>query len=122
MYKGIERRKFPRIPANFVVSYRPEVISGEYDLTQTRNISQGGILFTTKEEFKKGTYLRMLTRLPVTPYKVEKIGQVVDSRHPSKPNDKADLYETRVQFLKINDESFRVLGEFIKQRLKFEPD
>jgi len=118
MYKGIERRKFPRIPANFVVSYRPEVISGEYDLTQTRNISQGGILFTTKEEFKKGTYLRMLTRLPVTPYKVEKIGQVVDSRHPSKPNGEVGLYETRVQFLKINDESFRVLGEFVKQRLK----
>ncbi|MBP7089021.1 MAG: PilZ domain-containing protein [Candidatus Omnitrophica bacterium] len=117
MYKGVERRKFPRVPVNLMVSYRPEVISGQFDWTRTKNISQGGMLFTTKEAFKKGTYLRLSTNLPVEPHKIEEIAKVVDSVDSSLDEGLAKFYETRVYFLKLDRNSFQGLGELVKKRL-----
>lgn len=117
MYNGVERRRFPRVSANLTVSYRPEVISGQFDLTRTKNISQGGMLFTTKEAFKKGTYLRLSTNLPVIPYKIEEVAKVVDSIDNNTNEGLVRFYETRVCFLKLDDNSFQGLGELVKKRL-----
>jgi len=49
MDKHEDKRKHPRIGANFVVSYRIKQHHENYDLSQTKNVSQGGIflLFPT---------------------------------------------------------------------------
>ena len=63
-YKGPERRTKPRLTANFVISYKIREDIDNADLTQSRNVSQGGMLLTTNRVFKKGTYLSMTIRFP----------------------------------------------------------
>ncbi|MBP7089166.1 MAG: PilZ domain-containing protein [Candidatus Omnitrophica bacterium] len=111
-YGGPERRNLPRIDANFVVSYR--IKSGNYDLTQTKNLSQGGMLLTTNCAFEKGTLLAMIIRFPLALKKIETTAQVVSSKEIVK----GLIYETRVRFLDLDKEFFKKLGEFIQENLK----
>ncbi len=113
-YSGPEKRKHPRIEANFVVSYRIKEPGKGYDLSQTKNVSQGGMLLTTNRAFQKGTYLAMSIRFPLVPHKIEVTGEVVDSKEVVRDL----IYETRIKFLDLDEDFFRDLGKFIEERLK----
>ena len=109
-----ERRNSPRIEVNFVVSYHTKESSEAYDLSQTKNISQGGILITTNKRFEKESRLTMFMRIPFISQKIELEGEVIDSTELVK----GLIYETRVKFLNLADDFFIKLGEFIKENLK----
>ncbi len=113
-YGGMERRKYPRLDANFVISYRIKEVVDGYDLTQSKNVSQGGILLTTNRVFNKGTILAMTIRFPLIPQKIEVTGEVVASKEVVRDL----IYETRIKFLDLDDEFFQKLGEFIEENLK----
>ena len=113
-YGGQEKRKHPRLEANFVVSYRVKKPAAGYDLSQTKNVSQGGMLLTTNRVFDKGTQLSMSIRFPLVPHKIEVTGEVVDSKEVVRDL----IYETRLKFLDLDEDFFRELGEFIKEKLK----
>ncbi|MBU2102022.1 MAG: PilZ domain-containing protein [Candidatus Omnitrophota bacterium] len=113
-YGGSERRKFPRFSANFVVSYRVKEVPDGYDLSQTKNVSQGGILLTTNRKFEKGTLLAMSIRFPFVAKRIEVTGEVVDSREVVRDL----IYETRINFRDLDTEFFRELGEFVQGHLK----
>jgi len=113
-YGGPEKRKHPRLEANFVVSYRIKEPMGSYDLSQTKNVSQGGILLTTNRIFDKGIQLVMNIRFPLVPHKIEVTGEVVDSKEIVRDL----IYETRIKFLDLDEGFFKELGEFIKKKLK----
>jgi c-di-GMP-binding flagellar brake protein YcgR len=110
-YYGIEQRKYPRIEAQYLVSYRCEDIADSYDITQTKNISQGGVLVTTSKAFDKGDCLLMNIRFPFIYRDSDIKGEVVDSE---KITD--SVYETRIKFLNIDEECFHKIGEFINIR------
>lgn len=112
-YSGIDKRSFPRLEANFVVSYRIKEISLDYDLSQTKNISRGGLMLTTNRKLEQGAKLAITIRFPFTPKRLEVIGEVVDSKEVAK----GLIYETRVKFPKENTDFFKQLGEFIEQRI-----
>jgi Tfp pilus assembly protein PilZ len=112
-YQGPERRKSPRMAVNFVVSYRIEDAADSFDLSQTKDLSQGGMLLTTNKPFEAGTRLLMILRFPLVPQKIEVTGIVVGSREVVRDI----IYETRIQFLNIDQEFFNKLGEFIKEHL-----
>lgn len=112
-YTGSERRKFPRANANFVVSYRV-LHQGAYDLSQTKNISQGGLLITTNKKFDNGVVLAMTIRFPFVEQKIEITGQVVDSKEIVK----GLIYETRLKFTDLPEEFFKELGIYIKELLQ----
>ena len=63
-YSGEERRRHPRADLNFVISYRIREEHDNFDLTQSRDVSQGGMLLTTNRKFEKGTHLVMTIRFP----------------------------------------------------------
>lgn len=113
-YTGEERRKWPRINANFVVSYRIQETPDDYDLSQTKDIGQGGVLITTNKPFNTGAHLTMLLRIPFVPQKIEITGEVVASTEMVRDL----IYETRVKFLSLNSDFFEKLGEFIKENIK----
>lgn len=113
-YSGPERRKHARLDVNFVVSYRIKEAQGDFDLSQTKNMSQGGMLLTTNKEFGVGTHLAMILRFPLIPHKIEVTGVVVGCKQIVRDI----IYETRIQFLDLDQEFFRKLGEFIKEHLK----
>ncbi len=113
-YQGPERRRHSRLDANFVVSYRIKEIVDGYDLTQSKNVSQGGMLLTTNRLFSKGTFLAMTIRFPLIPQKIEVTGEVVGSKEIVRDL----IYETRIKFIDLDEEFFQKLGEFIQEHLK----
>ena len=113
-YGGSERRSSPRFSASFVVSYRVKEIPDGYDLSQTKNVSQGGILLTTNRKFDKRTLLAMSIRFPFVAKRIEVTGTVIESREVVRDL----IYETRIHFLDLDTEFFRELGEFIQGHLK----
>ncbi|MDD4294212.1 MAG: PilZ domain-containing protein [Candidatus Omnitrophica bacterium] len=113
-YNGAEKRKHPRASVNFVVNYSLKDSTPSYDLSQTKNLSQGGMMLTTNREFPVGTVLDMIIRLPFVSQRINLTGVVVEST----PKVKNLLYETRLRF-DIEDENFfKELGEFIEVLLK----
>jgi len=112
-YTGSERRKYARLNVNFVVSYRIKQAKGDFDLSQTKNMSQGGMLLTTNKDFNVGTHLAMIIRFPLIPHKIEVTGVVVGCKQIVRDI----IYETRIQFLDLDKEFFTKLGDFIKEHL-----
>lgn len=113
-YSGPNRRKFPRLDANFIVSYSPKKASADYDLSQTKNVSGGGALITTNKEFEKGTLLSVTVRFPFYPKRIGLTAEVISSKELVKNL----VYETRVCFLDMDSGFIEELGDFISKRLK----
>lgn len=112
MYNGVERRRYPRTNAAFLVSYKNMYSDSDFNLSQTVNISQGGLLLTTSELFPKGTTLKMLTFLPFFSQRVNLSGKVVRQREIAK----GLIYETGVEFTNLEQVVFEKLGEFAKRK------
>jgi len=94
----LERRKFKRISGNYIVSYAP--IRGEdlkFDVSQTKDLSEGGLLFISDRQFEKDIVLKIKLRLPeFSDYVIIK-AQVIDSIQLSK----GIMHETRVKFVDV---------------------
>lgn len=105
-YDGPERRKYIRINGRFIVSYRILEESDNTDISQTKNVSLGGMIFTSNRGFAKGTKLCVKIRLPADPTPIELSGEVVESREIVK----GVIYDTRLKFLAINDSQVQVIN------------
>ncbi len=114
MVKGsLERRRYSRLKGNFIVSYRIKELPGNYDLSQTKDVNQGGMMLTTNQIFENGTCLMMIIRLPFVSKKIEVLGEVVSSKKVVRNL----IYETRIKFLNLNKDFFKKLGKFIEDNL-----
>lgn len=116
-YFGPERRQFPRVPVNFVVSYVIKRLPDDYDLTKTKNVSRGGMLITTNKYFEKGVKLFMTIRYAFIPRKIEVIGEVV----ACKERVKNLIYETRIKFINLDSSLSEKIGEEVKKFQKKPP-
>ncbi len=119
-YKGQERRKHPRINGRFIISYRiledGEDVKSKRDITQTKNISLGGMLLTTNMQFKPGTNLALEIRLPFDPNPIMLIGKVVESRQVMENL----IYDTRLMFLAIDEQHKHVIEQTVRYYTKKE--
>ncbi|MCM8780884.1 MAG: PilZ domain-containing protein [Candidatus Omnitrophica bacterium] len=113
-YTGPERRKTPRIEARFVVSYRLLSDIDNSDITQTKNLSLGGMLLTTNKLFAPGTNLALEIRLPFDPNPIMLVGKVIESREVTR----GLIYDTRLQFLAIDEKHRKVISETVDYYLK----
>ena len=109
-----ERRRYPRLSANFFISYKIKKIPNDYDFSQTINIGQGGVLLTTNRQFEPGTQLALMVKLPFLPQRLEILATVVDSKEISRDL----IYETRLAFSETDKKFIKDLGEFIGKRLR----
>ncbi|MBN3041134.1 MAG: PilZ domain-containing protein [Candidatus Omnitrophica bacterium] len=105
-YKGPERRKFPRVSASLLVSCRTK--EKDFDLSQSENLSNQGILLLTRKKYQKGQALELIIRLPVLPANIKIDGEVVYSRRVPKDI----IYATGVKFYSFDQE----LVDFISSR------
>ena len=108
-YKGPNRRRYVRTDARFVISYRIKDIADDYDLTQSKNVSQGGILITTNRYFGIGVHLKMTIRFPFVHQKIEATGEVVECKEIIKNI----IYETSNKFLDLDMTIFEKIGVYI---------
>ncbi len=114
-YDGLEKRKHTRMSANFVINYQIQELPYSYDLSQTKNVSQGGVLLTTNKMFEKGEHLTINLRIPFVSKKIKLKAEVIDSKEVVRNL----VYETRVKFVGLDKEFFNKLGEFIEESLKW---
>lgn len=113
-YQGLERRKHPRVPGKFVVSYRVKVDIDNYDISQTRNLSLGGMLLTTNRDFPPGTILAIDIRLPFFIDAISLTGRVIDSKEVVKDL----IYDTRILFLQIDPKAEGIVNDTVGYYLK----
>lgn len=108
---GANKRKYFRLDKSIIVSYS---LKGDpfkrYDLSQTRNISYGGILFTTSKYFEKGVVLNMIIKFPFLRERINVEGEVVYCGLK-----KGNIYETGVSFLNLDQ---KVINEFKEYQIR----
>lgn len=115
-YKGPERRQHPRVSGRFIVSYRVFEEEDNIDMTQTRNISLGGMLLTTNRQFDPGVKLAIEIRLPFDPSPIMLIARVIDSREITRDL----IYDTRLEFLAVDEKHRKVIGQTVDYYIKKE--
>jgi hypothetical protein len=113
-YDGSERRKFPRVNGRFIVSYRIIPANSNSDITQTKNLSLGGMLLTTNCQFPIGTNLALEIRLPFDPDAIMIIAKVLESKEVVK----GIIYDTRLIFLAVDEKHSKVISETVGYYLK----
>lgn len=113
-YTGPERRKHPRIHGRFIVSYRILQESDHIDITQTKNVSLGGMLLTTNRHFSSGTNLALEIRLPFDPDPIMIIARVLASQEVTK----GLIYDTRLEFLAVDEKHKKIIMETVSYYLK----
>jgi len=113
-YDGSERRKYPRADGRFIVSYRVIPSSNSTDITQTKNLSLGGMLLTTNCQFPPGTNLALEIRLPFDPNPIMIIAKVLESKEITK----GIIYDTRLVFLAVDEKHRQIIIETVGYYLK----
>ena len=113
-YAGHERRKATRIVGRFIVSYRILEEKEKTDISQTKNLGLGGMLLTTNRRFEQGTNIALEIRLPFDPEPMKIIGKVLESKEITKNL----IYDTRIQFLAVDELHKKVLSETVKHYIK----
>jgi len=113
-YPGPERRKFPRANGRFIISYRILENNGNTDISQSKNLSLGGMLLTTNAQFEPGTNLALEIRLPFDPNPIMLIGKVLESREITKDI----IYDTRLTFLAIDESHRKIINETVTYYVK----
>ena len=109
---GREKRESQRKKANIVVSYHIADEEGNFDLSQSMNISQKGMMLTTNRAFDMGTRLALTLRLPSLDHKIEVIAEVVESKEVLK----GLIYQTRLAFYDTNGQWAEELASFLEKR------
>ncbi|MDD5005888.1 MAG: PilZ domain-containing protein [Candidatus Omnitrophica bacterium] len=110
-YGGPERRRNPRVHKNFVVNYRIYGDPDNIDISQTKNISEGGMLLTTNCAFDNGTILAIEIKLPFISSYIRLLGKVLESKEIAHDL----IYETRLVFNYMDDQS----KEFVRNTVNY---
>ena len=113
-YTGEEKRKYPRANGRFIVSYRVIPHNSNVDISQTKNLSLGGMLLTTNCQFSKGTNLALEIRLPFDPDPIIIIAVVLESNEISK----GVIYDTRLSFLAVDGKHRNIITETVGYYIK----
>ena len=113
-YEGIEKRKHPRANGRFIVSYRVIPSSTGSDISQSKNLSLGGMLLTTNCQFEVGTTLALEIRLPFDPNPIMIIAKILESNEITKNI----IYDTRLIFLAVDEKHRKIISETIGYYLK----
>lgn len=115
-YSGQEKRKYTRINKNFVVSYRIYGDPNNIDISQTKNVSEGGMLLTTNRAFDRGTVLAIEIRLPLFRDPIRLLGKILQSKEIVHNL----IYETRLSFSYMDDQSKQLVRNTVSHFSKKE--
>jgi len=114
VYTGTDRRKHPRINARFVVSYRVLEDTEKQHQSQTKNFSLGGMLLTTNRKFEPGTNFALEMRLPFDDRPITIVAKVLESHEVTKDL----IYDTRLQFLTVDDRHVETMKQTVDYYVK----
>lgn len=114
MYIGPEKRKYRRVKGSFMVSYRVLEEKDNVDMTQSKDLSLGGMYLTTSRFFAPGVKLALEIRLPFDPNPIILTARVIESKEITKNL----IYDTRLEFLSIDEEHKKSITNTVEHYLK----
>lgn len=117
-YSGLEKRKCSRAKASLVISYRIKQEVDNSDLSQSKNVSSGGMLLTTNRKFNKGTQLLLTLRFPFFPEKIQITAIVVESEEVVKNI----IYNTHLEFFGLEEIIQKGLQDIVSKKLENQSD
>ena len=109
-----ERRKAPRSNVAIEVNYHVLGIIDNLSFAQTRNSSLAGFLLRTENEIKRGVCLVLEIPWPSRLTPIRLLGRVVESSLSDNPI----TYDTRIEFLAMNEETRRTVEKLIEHYMK----
>ncbi|MCU0650975.1 MAG: PilZ domain-containing protein [Candidatus Omnitrophica bacterium] len=106
-----DKRKNMRADVHFVVAYGRKYNDDlvDRDVSQTRNISEGGMLMTTSRPFEPMTSLSLNVKLPVYHDSVQVNARVLESRQVHSNL----VYFTRLEFTKIDEDKRKAIEQTV---------
>lgn len=106
-----ERRKHPRIERNFILNYydKKDPVQ-KHEITQLKNISQGGLCFITTQPIKSSSSIGIALKTPYIAETVHLEGEILDSHEKIK----GMLYETRLEFKSLDSEAAILLTKLME--------
>ncbi|HOU36408.1 MAG TPA: PilZ domain-containing protein [Candidatus Omnitrophota bacterium] len=111
---SVERRKHPRSDVAIEVNYHVLGLIDNLSYAQTRNSSLAGFLLRTDTEYKRGVCLVLEIPWPSRLTPIRLLGRVVESRLSNNPI----TFDTRIEFLAMNDDTRRVVKKLIEHYLE----
>jgi len=114
MNKERERRRFERIQKQFVLTYKVRGKNEKYEVSQIKNISEGGMLFTTSKDFLQETVLEVELKTPISAKGVNFLAKVVESQQVIE----GLIYNTRVSFMEVDEQAQYLIKETVDFFLK----
>ncbi len=110
-----DRRQHPRINKTFVLSYFDLKNPGQkHEITQLKNISVGGMCFITTHSVEPSTRIGVELKTPYLASMTYLEGNTLNSCEKIKNM----VYETRLQFDSLSEQSKALLDRIIKIFLK----
>ncbi|HNQ50166.1 MAG TPA: PilZ domain-containing protein [Candidatus Omnitrophota bacterium] len=109
-----ERRKHPRSDVSIEVNYHILGLIDNLSYAQTKNSSLAGFLLRTETEFKRGVCLVLEIPWPSRLTPIRLLGRVVESCLSNNPI----TFDTRIEFLAMNDDTRRVVENLIEHYLE----
>lgn len=109
MSDGQEKRSSERIKRQFVVYYQESGKEGKREVSQIRDISEGGMFFTVSTDFPPGTMLDIELKIPISVMGISLKAKVIESKEVIK----GVIYNTRVSFQEIDPASKSLLKDTV---------
>jgi c-di-GMP-binding flagellar brake protein YcgR len=112
-----ERRRFPRIADELVVSFEKLDLQPSREQGRTLNLSAGGVLILAHEPLPQGQRIRVVLALPGDDSPIEITGQVGRVRSHSDR-----VHEIAIEFTEGNIGAQRKLLDYIEERVDGDPE
>lgn len=103
------RRHHERIKRQFVVTYKVKNKESKREVSQIKDISEGGMFFTTSEDFLPGTILEVEIKTPISVVGINLTAKVIESKLVVD----GLIYNTRVSFIELDVSSRTLLKETV---------
>lgn len=111
MNSSDDRRKHPRVTKHFLITYYDEkVTDSQRNVSQLKNISQGGVCFSSCAAYPKDTRLKILIKTPYLAETLSAVGIVVDCIEKV-PN---VIYEIHIRLESLNEKTQIILEKIEK--------
>jgi c-di-GMP-binding flagellar brake protein YcgR len=104
-----ERRNYERIKRHFVVTYKVRGKEEKPEVSQIKDISEGGMFFTTSKNYLAGTILEVKLKTPISSLGINLLAKVIESEEVAPQL----IYNTRVAFLQMDTLSKSLLKETV---------
>jgi type IV pilus assembly protein PilZ len=110
--KGVERRKYPRVPLSLLIQYRFDTLE-DFLSEYSTNISIGGMFIRTDKPKDEGTLVYLQFYLRDGAKLIEGLGRVVRVN----PSDDQAAVGMGIEFVNFDEESMELIRQIVERNI-----